>query len=244
MSKLLPFIVVTALILGGLGFYGFVIYKPNIAASQLTEGFPVEVPKTLPKATIEGRIKSLEDLVTRLEKEINDLKSSISPAESASSSDSAPSSPTILSVESAVTSLKARVSALEKASTTAPATTTKYPLYIPLGGDAGPWNNSDWVTLTEYQVLINSDNYSGYSSMQLEVNARTVESLGVGMIRLYNVTDGTSVSSEVNITSTSFSVQSSDTFKLAGGQKKYSLQVKIADNKSLYIQSARIKVNF
>ncbi len=235
MSKLLPFIVIIALILGGLGFYGFVIYKPDIAA----------VPKTLPQATIDGRIKSLEDLVTRLEKEVNDLKSSISTAESSSPSDSTTSSLTISSVESEVIQLKARVSALEKTSaTTAPASATKYPLYIPLGAGAGPWNNPDWVTLTEYQALINADNYSGYSSMQLEVNSRVVESLGVGSIRLYNVTDGTSISSQIDITSSSFSVQSSDTLKLPGGQKKYSLQVKIADNKTLYIQSARIKVNF
>lgn len=146
-------------------------------------------------------------------------------------------------LESAVTELKARVSSLEKA-TQAPATASKSPLYIPLGGGGGPWADQDYNTLNEYQAAINSDNYSGYSSMQLEVNFRLAEAAGTGYVRLYNVTDGSSISSEVSTTGTAFGLQTSGTFKLPGGQKTYTIQVKSSQGKNLFVQSARIKVNF
>ena len=241
MIRLLPFVLIPILIIGGLLFWRNLATKQSLTTSQANQSdlTPVEVPKTLPGASLEDRVKSLEDTITKLVPQVNNLKPGSSPAAS-SSLDSR-----LKDVESTVTELKARVSSLEKA-TPAPAITSgsKSPLYIPLGGGGGPWGDQDWYTLTEYQALINPDNYSGYSSMQLEANLRLAEAAGTGSVRLYNVTDGSSILSEVSTTGTTSSLQTSATFKLPGGQKTYTIQVKSSQGSKLSVQSARIKVNF
>lgn len=218
------------------------VSKPSVittspVSSQVQDSELVEVPKTLPQATVEDRVKSLEDTITKLVPQVNNLKPSSS--QTGSSLDLR-----LTNAESAVTELKARVSALEKATPVSAASTSKSPLYIPLGAGGGPWTDQDYNTLNEYQASINSDSYSGYSGMQLEVNFRLTESAGTGYVRLYNVTDGSSISSEVSTTATTFGLQTSGTFKLPSGQKTYTIQVKSSQGKNLFVQSARIKVNF
>ncbi|MCR4306087.1 MAG: hypothetical protein NUV73_03325, partial [Candidatus Daviesbacteria bacterium] len=144
----------------------------------------------------------------------------------------------------AVTELKLRVSTLEKVTPAPAVSTSKSPLYIPLGAGGGPWSDQEWTILNEYQATINPDAYSGYSSMQLEVNFRLTEAAGTGYVRPYNMTDSSSISSEVSTVSSTFGLQTSGTFKLPGGQKTYTVQVKNTAGKQLFIQSARIKVNF
>ena len=238
--RLLPFILIPALILGGLGYWRYVSTKTSLTTSGADQQDQtlIEVPKTLPGASLEDRVKVLEDLVTKLATQLNSLKSQTPQTANSTSSDSR-----ILDLEASAVELKARVSALEKSSPV-PGSASKYPLYIPLGAGGGPWTDQAWTTLNEYQAVINPDNYQGYSSMQLEANFRLAEPSGTGSVRLYNVTDGSSISSQVDTTSTSFGVQTSGTFKLAGGQKTYTIQVKSSESKILFIQSARIKVNF
>lgn len=238
MVRLLPFILIPVLIIGGLWFWRFSASKEILTTPQTPEQDSglVEVPKTLPAASLEDRMQSLEEALAKLQvnPEPSDLK--------INSSDSLDSR--ISNAESAVTELKARVSALEKATPVPVTSSTKYPLYIPLGAGGGPWGDKGWYALNEYQVSINSDNYSGYSSMQLEVNFRLVSQSGTASVRLYNVTDGSSISPQVDTTSDTFSLKTSGTFKLPAGQKTYTLQVKSTDGTNLFIQSARIKVNF
>ena len=198
----------------------------------------MEVPKTLPNATVEDRVKTLEDLVTKLVAQVNSLKSQI-PQTNTSSLDSR-----LSALEAANTDLKARISALEKTTPAQTAASLKAPLYIPLGASGGPWLYADWTSLNEYQVSINPDDYSGYSGMQLEVNFRLVGVPGTGYVRLYNVTDRSAIASETSTTGTSFGVLTSAVFKLTSGQKLYTIQVKSTNSQDLYIQSARIKVNF
>lgn len=244
MIKLLPFILVPLLIVGILGYFRFSAGKSNPVTSLITqektEEVPVEVPKTVPGASTEDRVQSLEDTLTKLVPQVNTLKAAGS-SQSTTSSDSK-----IAEIEAAITDLKVRVAALEKA-TPAPAAASgsKAPLYIPLGNTGGSsWQDQDWHTLTEYQASINPDSYSGYSSMQLEVNFRLIESAGTGYVRLYNVTDSSSISSQVETTSTSYGLKTSGTFKLPSGQKTYSIQIKSSSGKDLFVQSARVKVNF
>lgn len=241
MIRILPFILVPVLILGGLWYWRNLSLKQTLNSPKINEQIeiPVEVPKTLPGATIEDRVKSLEDTLTKLVPQINTLKSSNSQSNNSTSSDSR-----IANVEAAVTDLKARVSALEKATPAPAAASSKYPLYIPLGAGGGPWQDQDWHTLTEYQASINPDSYSGYASMQLEANFRLIEGVGTGSVRLYNVTDGSSISSQIDTTSTVFGLHTSGTFKLPAGQKTYTIQVKTSQGKDLFVQSARVKVNF
>lgn len=237
MIRFLPILLVIVLILGGLGYWRFNAAKQNLTTSQTEETqTPLEVPKALPGASLEDRIQSLEDVVNKLVPEVNDLKS---PQPTSSSIESR-----LSNIEAAVTELKVRVSGLEKATPAPAAASSKYPLYIPLGSGGGPWGDKGWFALNEYDVSLNSDNYSGYSNMQLEVNFRLVSKSGTASVRLYNVTDGSSISPQVDTTSDAFNLQTSGTFKLPAGQKAYTLQVKSTEGVNIFIQSARIKVNF
>lgn len=238
--RFLPFILIPVLILGGLGYWRYVSTKESLTTSETSQQdqTPIEVPSTLPGASLEDRVKALEDLATKLATQLNSLKAQTPQTANSTSSDSR-----ISDLEASATELKARISALEKSSPT-PGSTSKSPLYIPLGAGGGPWIDQVWTTLNEYQAVINPDNYEGYSSMQLEANFRLSEPSGTGSIRLYNVTDGSSISSQLDTTSTNFGVKTSGTFKLASGQKTYTIQVKSSEAKILFVQSARIKVNF
>lgn len=245
MIKLLPFIIVPILIVIGLGYWRYIATNQNLATPQTTveqtQGL-VEVPKTLPNAPLEDRVKALEDTNQKLTAQLNALTTANVKGPSASSLDLR-----LKDVESSNKDLKARVSALEKASPSPAAATsgTKYPLYIPMGADGGPWTDQAWTTLTEYQVSINPNDYPGYSGMQLEANFRLSEPGGTGSVRVYNVTDGVDVTySGVDTTSTSYSLHTSNSFKLNSGTKTYSIQVQSSLGKVFYVQSARIKVNF
>ena len=177
----------------------------------------------------------MESLATKLAAEVNKLKSP-APKES--------SDPKLNSLDAAVTELKIKVANLQAATPVPQASSSKSIVYIPLGSGGGPWTDQSWNTLNEYQVSIDPNDYPGYTSMQLEANFRLVEAVGTGSVRLYNVTDATSLLSQIDTTSTGFSVQNSGSFKLAAGRKTYTLQVQSSQSKSLFIQNARIKVNF
>lgn len=241
MIKLLPFVLIPLLLLGGLAYWRLsaqqTLTTSETSAFQASEKTLVEVPKTLPASNFEDRIKALEDTVAKLTPSSN-------PNSSSSKTDNSGSFASRLAVlEATTTELKTRVSTLEKAIT--PVTVSKKsPLYIPLGADSGPWGDQDWNTLNEYQASINPDNYPGYSGMQLEANFRLVEAAGTGSVRLYNVTDKSSVSSEVSTTGTAFGLQTSSTFTLPAGQKTYTIQIKSSQGKGLFVQSVRVKVNF
>ena len=239
MIRLLPFILIPILLIGALGWWRYQAAKQSLTTSQTQEQdlrAPIEVPKTLPGASVEDRVKSLEDSVTKLINQVNSLKSSGS---STTNSDTR-----LFSVEGGITELKARVSSLEKTSPAPTAAGSKAPLYIPLGAAGGPWGSQDWNTINDYEASINSDSYSGYSNMQLEVIFRLTEAAGTGSVRLFNATDNSSISSEVNTTSTSFGLKTSGNFNLPSGTKTYKLQVKSTQGKDLFIQSVRIKISF
>lgn len=242
MIRLLPFILIPILLIAGLGYWRFVVSKPSVittspVSSQVQDSELVEVPKTLPQATVEDRVKSLEDTITKLVPQVNNLKPSSS--QTGSSLDLR-----LTNAESAVTELKARVSALEKATPTSVSTASQFPSYIPMGSTAGPWISTDWQIVSEYEVSIDPGSYPGYSGMSLEVNFRMIDTSSTGSVRLYNSTDSSAVSAQVDSNSSTFSLKTSGTFKLSGGKKTYTLQVKSPAGKELFIQSARIKVNF
>jgi len=218
------------IIVSGLGYWRYLAGKQNLIAPKQTgsqvDQAPIEVPKTLPAVSTAEPVP-----------QVNNLKSP-SPQVSISSSDDSK----IKDLESTIIDLKTRIAVLEKPTVSSPV--AKSPLYIPLGASGGPWLYADWTSLNEYQVSINPDNYTDYVSMQLEANFRLVGAPGTGYARLYNLTDKSAVASEISTTSTSFGVLTSSAFKLASGQKLYTIQVKSTSSQDLYIQSVRIKVNF
>lgn len=240
---MLPFILVPILIIAGLGYWRFVASSQNVATSpqaseQTQDSVSVEVPKTLPGATLEDRVKSLEDTLTKLVPQINNLKPGTTQIASSGSLDSR-----LTAAESAITDLKARVSALEKATPAPVASSSKTTIYLPLGS-GGTVASTDWTTLNTFQINLDPSQYPGYSSMQLEVNMRLNQPGGTLYARLYNSSSGTATSSEVSSTSTSSSVFSSSTFTLPTGSKTYVLQAKTSDSSQAFLDTARIKVNF
>lgn len=244
MLRILPVILVVGLIIGGLGYFRFVVSKPSLTTPKTEQSqtsqdnTPLEVPKTLPQATMEDRVKALEELTTKLVTQVNVLK----PANGfVGTTDSQ-----LNLVEASVTELKMRVSALEKVSPAPAAASTNKSsvVYIPLGSGGGPWGNTDWYSMPEYEISLDPANYPGYSGMVLEVTFRLVESAGTGSVRLYNTTDSSTTSSQLDSTSATYTLKTSSSFKLPSGSKTYRLQVKSSQNKDLFIQSARIKVNF
>lgn len=224
--KLLPAVLIILLITGGLIWWRFSakqnLTSPVAQDTPTTDG-ATEVPKQLPPTPIPTPAPTTSSASSS--QDVTNLNSRLQTA------------------EGAVTELKARISALEKATPVPLSTTTKSTVYIPLGS-GGSWGDQDWNSLAEYEVSLNPDNYPGYSNMNLEVIFRLSEAVGTASVRLYNTTDSQATSSQVDSTSTSFSLQTSSTFRLASGTKTYRLQVKSSQSKSLFIQSARIKVNF
>ncbi len=225
--------------MGGLGYWRFVASKSNLttpATVTIQQEQPLEVPKTLPQATLDERVKSLEDLSGKLVTQVNGFKSSSTQAPSGLDS-------RLSAVESAVTELKARVSALEKATPATAVSSASSTMYIPLGS-GGSWTDIDWRTLSEYEVSLDPANFQSYTGMTLEVTFRLDDPSGTASVRLYNVSDSSATSSQIDSTSSSFASKSSSSFKLATGTKTYRLQVKSTGGKNLIIQTARIKVSF
>lgn len=235
MIKLLPFILVAFLILGGLGYWRFFAAKQSLqtpTAKVLEE--PVEVPQALPDASVEDRVKSLEETITSVVNKIN--------AQPTPQADPSLDS-RLKSVEAVVTELKAKVSSLENAPSAPAAVTSKAPLYIPLGS-GGQISDTNWTSLNSFQVSLDPVSYSGYTSMQLEVNMRLNQPGGQVSARLYNSSTSSVVSSEISSTSTTSSVVTSAPFTLPTGVKTYILQAKSKDGNPTFIDYARIKVNF
>lgn len=236
MLKILPAIFIIILIAGGLIWWRFSTKSILTSPQTETPKAPAEVPKTLPGATLEDRIKSIEDSILTI---VNKINSATPPTQSDAAVDTR-----LKDVEAQVTEVKARVSSLERLSP-APAVSSaqKVPLYIPLGS-GGQTTDSNWANLNSVQISLDPASYPGYTSMQLEVNMRLNQPGGQVSARLYNSSSSSATSSEISSTSTTSSVGTSGTFTLPGGSKNYILQAKSKDGSLVFIDNARIKVNF
>ncbi|MDO8573868.1 MAG: hypothetical protein Q7R77_03910 [Candidatus Daviesbacteria bacterium] len=235
MIRILPFILIPVLVLSGLMVWRNLSSKPvSVDSSVSVEQSAVEVPKTLPGATVDTRITGLEDAISKLIPQVNTLKTS----NSSTSQDTK-----ISSLESAVTDLKARIAILEKSTTSSQNSSAKSStVYIPLGS-GGASGDKNWISHDNYGATIDPAEYPGYSTMQLEVNFRMVQKSGTAYARFYNVTDS-SAKEQVSTTSDAFSWQTSFGFTLSSGKKTYTLQTKSTEGTEIQLQSARIKVSF
>lgn len=152
----------------------------------------------------------------------------------------------VKNLETAVTNLQTQLNQQSQPGQAAPTASSpkRSPVYIPLGS-GGQWNDQNWLSLTSYEVSVDPAEYDGYSNMQLEVNMRLVQAAGKAYARLYNVTDGSEItSSEVSTESDKSALLTSSTFKLPAGKKTYRLQIKSTYGFNIELQTARIKVSF
>lgn len=246
MVRILLIGTVMIMVLGGLFYWRFIAVSPETGKqsglpSQLKSIVPgpKEVPNIPPLEVGENTLSDLQSQIDSLKEQVDSLKQD-------GDLDSR-----VKTLETAIADIRTQVVSLSAKSTSSTATTTttttssKYPLYIPLGGGGGPWGNQAYYSLDDYQINIDPGNYSGYISMQLEVIFRLAENAGTAYVRLLNATDNAAVSnSEVTSTGTDFVLKTSGIFTLTGGSKNYKLQVKNTEGKSLFVQNAKIKVNF
>lgn len=200
------------------------------ASDSTTE--PQEVPLSLPQARISAdeKIQALQLQVNTLTEQVKELKKNSPEAR-------------ISALESSLTALKAQNSS--STTTTSSTTSTKFPLYIPLGS-GGSVTSTDWVTLDNYNITLDSASYPGYTSVQLEVNMRMNDPKGItAYARLINITDNSAITqSQASTTSTSFGVVRSSNFSLTSGSKTYKIQVKTQNQAEMLVQDARLKINF
>lgn len=235
MRFILPIIAIIAITIG-IAYYRFFISPQNLPKNEPKKNILTDLTNTETSSLDDGkRLKSLEEKVASL---------------SASSGlKNAPQTETnkdeLKVVETAIRDLQARVATLEQTGSenNQPAQ-TRSPVYIPLGS-TGSSQALDWTSLATFEVEINSDDYTGYSNMYLEVNMRAFQGNGKAFARLSNKTDGTAVgSSEVSTTSSDYTTVTSAGFKLSGGKKTYRLQLKTLTGYAADVQFARIRVTF
>lgn len=222
-----------------------------IVSSALIFRFLIQ-PKTTLTPTVasqnitEERLASDEQAIEELANQLSELKTAV--LESTNSG--APATPVqsevrLQNAEQAITILQSQVNQLRGVSTTSQGTTTtKSPLYIPLGS-TGSSTATDYTSNSSFQASINPDNYPGYTSMQLQVVTRVLNGNGTAYTRLYNSSSGTSIlTSELSTSSSDFVLLLSQPFTLPSGSKNYTLQMKSLTGYENDIQSASIKVNF
>ena len=235
MVKLLPLVLVLAIMVGAvvyLRFFRFEGVAPQaVPATSLLTSPSGSLSQPADSVITEGRLKRLEDAVNTLVGK--------------------PSGQTSASVETRLKSLENTVTALQTqvaqqnqpAQQTTQITTKKPPLYIPLGW-TGTATTTDWSTITGQSIVLDPADYSGYSSMQLEVYLRDFQGNGKAYARILNSDDGTAVlPSEVTTTSYDYTWVTSSGFTLPG-KKTYKLQLKSLTGYETGVQSARMRVNF
>ncbi len=243
MIRILPIILIIVVILGGLGYWRYTAMQSSLASPQTTtpvkDSGPIEVPKTAPAATLDDRVKALEDLTGKIVDQINQLKAVNNNVGSAGNVGTR-----LDALEAAVTALKVQVASANPSSiSSSTGNSGKSTVYIPLGSGAQE-SDVNWVTMSTFQVALSSGQYPGYSNMQLEVTMRLNQPGGTLSARLFNVTDNTAASSVVTTTSTSDSVVASVGFTIPSANKTYVLQANTSDGTIGFLDYARIRVNF
>jgi len=237
-KTLLIFLLPVLLLGGGYFYINFTasqnLQNPAEGSRNIDE--PIEVPKSLPKSP-EVDQDIAETTTTPTKSSQQTPAPTVVPVQPNSSLDAK-----VAALETVVNDLRIKVSNLEKSSSTQ-TSSSKPTIYIPLGS-AGQTQDTNWTSLNSFQISLDPASYSGYTAMQLEVTMRLNQPGGEVFARLYNSSSGVAVSSEVSSTSTTSSVATSATFTLPSGSKNYLLQVKSKDGSLVFIDYARIKVNF
>jgi hypothetical protein len=158
-------------------------------------------------------------------------------------------------LEASVSALQLQITALKRSSpvtpitnltqTTPPTNSGPKIAYIPIGYGGSGASSSDFVSVSGQEVIIDPSSYPGYKQMVLEANFRVFQGNGTGYVRLFNKTDGTSItSSQISTTSQDYSTQASSGFSLPSGSKTYDVQVKSTTGYSVDLQLAHIRVDF
>ncbi len=205
--------------------------------------------KASPTAVVTNNLPTPLPVTEKVEPTAIVLTPSIKPTASPSATPVVNYEKRISSLEDTVFDLQNRLTTVEKASPSpiaigSQSTVTKYPIYLYFDASTSG-NSTDWTTSTYPQLEIDTSDYAGYTSMQLEVTFKLFQGNGTGYVRLYNNTDGTAVdSSDVSTSSQDYVTVISNKFGITNGKKIYRLQTKSLTGYAVDVLSARIRINF
>ncbi len=116
--------------------------------------------------------------------------------------------------------------------------------YIPIAASSTS-NDQSGSTLDTSEISLDPSEFPGYTSIQLEVVMKQAEAVGEATVSLFNYTDGVTISnSSITTANTAYTTYSSQGVKLSSGRKTYRLWAKSSQGYTVYIQSARLKVNY
>lgn len=245
MVKFLPVVVLVGLIIA-VGLYLLRQQVPSTPVSPVVPSLNIsdKISQTPSTATEEERIKVLEEAVIAVGKRTDELSGKLPVGSNigVSNTDSR-----LKNLEKTITTLQGQIDQLKGANpspVTQQTNSQKTPVYIPLASVVSAGDKS-YYPIPSSGVAIDPANYSGYTSMQLELSMNFGETVGTAYASVYNSTDKTTVvSSEVSTTSSTPVLLSSLGFKLPLGQKTYQLQLKSTEGFAVYANNARIKVSF
>ena len=249
MVKFLP---VGVLILLIIAVSGYLLIKrsqiqPTPVIKQLTEISGQTNVNSFAPISSSDRIKILEDAVIVLAKKINGETKSTSATTGVDSR--------VSSLEDKVTALQRQISQLQPGVPLAPtATVTQTPVvstsikqapsYIPLGWVASS-SAFDWTTVTTPSIIIDTNDYPGYTSAVFEVFLMPYQGNGKAYARLNDATASQAIGgSEVSVSAIDFTWVSSSNFSLSSGKKTYNMQLKTTTGYASTVQNARIKIIF
>lgn len=184
------------------------------------------------------RLGNLEIAVAKLIQKVNNNSS-----ESTSSASQMSESDRIKALERSVNDLKIRVSKIEDDSSVT-ASGSKAPIYVPLGV-VGNVSSVDWLTTDLVEVILNSADYPGVTSFQIEASIKVSQVGAKGHLRLYNFNDSQAIiESELSTSSNDYTWVTSPKFNLSGGTKTYRFQMKTPNGGEVSVSDLRVKINF
>ncbi|MCL4367514.1 hypothetical protein M1563_05100 [Patescibacteria group bacterium] len=147
----------------------------------------------------------------------------------------------VAKLETTVTNLQQKIDSLSQNNSQ---TTAKSTLFVPLSSSFQS-GDRNYITVDGSQVILDPGDFPGYTSMQLELSARLIETIGVVNVRFYDLTDQAAVgNSTVSTNATNLTFLSSNGFTLPAGKKTYVLQVQTTLGNNATIENARLRINF
>lgn len=250
MIKFLPAVVigvVIVVVIGGLVYLRFFRQSQIQSRPLVGSTGAVSLQDEISNAgSVEERVHILETAILDIAKQLGNLKSTVEKQKGSGGGSK------LVSVDQSAADLQSKIDNLQqqitvlKQSSPSPQSISKVPIYIPLGSGGEPIGTTGWSNADGYRVSINSADYPGYSSIQLEISLSIAQLVGTQNAQLFNITDNLAVSNtQISGNAASgYTLLTSGKGQLSNGVKTYQLQIYSSQGYGISIREARIKINF
>lgn len=245
-----PFIVgfVIVFIIGGLLFFRYLLQPQNLSKPVLDKDLtPLGFQNEISDASSDSkRIQVLEQAVLDLAKQIGDLKTKIDNSLGTTTTVTGKTTTTtdLSSLVATVNVLQTEVNLLKQNNPTTVESNNSTPTYIPLGW-FGTVSSTAWTGVTSQTAIIDTGNYPGYTSAQLEINLQMYQGNGTAYAQLFNSTTGLALLvSQVSSNNQNYTWVTSSPFQLSSGKNTYYIQLYSTTGYAVNLQDARIRINY